>query len=256
MHKAITHLVLLLILSAQTSLTSHCGYCFPEYVEFIEVYPMECPCRRMPCERPPECRCQRPPECDCEPTPCERPPADCCEPVPYEGPVVCCFEPLPCYGPYIGLFGGIDETCLDFDRFTQVYHPFFMGGVCLGYKFPRLFRIEGEFAYRQSELYFRCQIERHNIYSGMFNLYFEAPIGRLTPFVGLGLGSASTNIHVDHRHFPRFHRSCTNFACQFLFGINFRVCPKTDLGIKEIVFYQDPYSKYNISLAFTLNQYF
>lgn len=158
---------------------------------------------------------------------------------------------------YGGVFGGFDQLSIDYNRATISYNPKFTGGFCLGVKFLSYFRLEGEYAYRKSQLSFPTHGLRLDIYSGMSNLCLEFPIGRWTPYLGGGLGYAKTMVKVTPTYENGFFRNTSQtFAWQLFYGLNYRICEKVDLGMRWTYFSSERDKMFHESLALTLNRYF
>lgn len=158
---------------------------------------------------------------------------------------------------YWGVFGGIDQLFIDYNRATVFYNPKFMGGFCMGVHFRDYFRVEGEFAYRKSLLSYPDYGVKLDVYSAMSNLCLDMPIGKWTPYLGLGLGYAKTLVTVVPTYEEGlFKKTSEAFAWQLFYGVNYRVCEKIDLGMRWTFFSGERDKVFHESLALTLNRYF
>lgn len=158
---------------------------------------------------------------------------------------------------YWGVFGGFDQLFINYDRATISYNPKFMGGFCLGVNFLQYFRLEGEFAYRKSLLSFPTHGIKLDVYSGMSNLCLDLPVGKWTPYLGGGIGYAKTLVTVVPTYeYGVYKKTEEAFAWQLFYGLNYKLCEKTDLGMRWTFFSGDRDKVFHESLSLCLNRYF
>ncbi len=157
----------------------------------------------------------------------------CEQEVEYCEPMDECYEEgVECdLGYYVGGFGGIN-----FSRPKDTIG--FVGGLSVGYKFEKNFRVEGEFAYRISNR----NSHKTEIYSLMANAYHDFDLGKSwTPYFGLGVGYGRLNEREKYSDWWGYrHVKKNNVVYQGIVGVDRKIFESTYAGLEyRCIFFKE-----------------
>ena len=179
-------------------------------------------------------------------------------------------------GVYLKGFGGVNFIGGS-SMYPEVKTGYVVGG-CVGYKFNSPVRLEAEISYRDnqvgkssSEVNFGSETKYIlpvefgyiNSWTGTGNFLWDIPLGKVTPFLGAGVGYqvAFSSLQFGPDANGRLYVSSVEGrtitpVCQAIGGINFQFFKKTDMRTDYRYVRGVVDSLGNHTLAFTLMQSF
>ena len=114
-------------------------------------------------------------------------------------------------------------------------------GIAVGYRIMKDIRLEGEVAYRHSQVEVIGLHGASNSLAGMANIYSDISTGtRFTPYVGVGAGAVKNNDSKD-----------TVGAFQGMTGVSYALASETSLVLGYKYFQAVPSPKYDVGAPYT-----
>lgn len=162
-------------------------------------------------------------------------------------------------GPYISAISGLSFLEYDKQHIRTDFKIGWMGGLDIGYRFCRGFRLEAEAVYRRNVLDKVKPYKQHSekikgnvqVWSFMAKGLYEIPIGcHLTPYIGAGIGYDKGRARVI------FKRELDGFAWELIAGFLYPIDDNLELGL-EYSYHQGNQKKFhNNNVGLKLNWFF
>lgn len=165
-------------------------------------------------------------------------------------------EQIDCRGPYVSAFGGADWLHIRTDPKIKLHFKTEgFGGIALGYKLSRNFRLESEGGYRKYEIRktIRTSVQHPcthaYTWSFMVNGFVDIPVCYdIAPYFGAGVGYM--NFYIDPTRRVKKSENIHGNAVQLITGVSGPFSDKAVVGI-EYRYFRGKNSFYDQGIALT-----